>query len=207
MRHSQPLVHPHRQRQRQRFRTQLHRRRSQGIRGLSRIPPLHSSPTSAAATDGNIKSSADGLPHHFVLILRLDFSYFQSASAATVRGQRHGDHLIDLLRNRFAVMPAVGGTGLALWWFRVGFPLTAGKGCGLSLVGPLGFFQLALQPFVFLTQPFSFPTKPPLLLAQLFLLSLQFLFSPPQLLVFLAQSLLLAASTAPRLLNGGDLLL
>src|SRR2546429_5957523 len=28
------------------------------------------------------------------------------------------------------------------WWPRVGFPLTAGKGCGLSLVGPLGFFQL-----------------------------------------------------------------
>src|SRR2546429_5415303 len=53
------------------------------------------------------------------------------------------------------------------WWPRVGFPLTAGKGCGLSLVGPLGFFQLALQPLVFLTQPFSFPTKPPLLLAQL----------------------------------------
>src|SRR5213080_482003 len=151
MRHSQPLVHPHRQRQR--FRTQLHRRRSQGIRGLSRIPSLHSSPTSAAATDGNIKASPDGLPHHLVLILRLDFFYFQSASAATLRGQRHGDHLIDLLRHRFAVMLAVGGTGLAPWWFWVGFPLTAGKGCGLSLVGPLGFFQLALQPLVFLTQP------------------------------------------------------
>jgi len=154
---------------------------------------LHSSPTSAAATDGNIKASPDGLPHHLVLILRLDFFYFQSASAATLRGQRHGDHLIDLLRNRFAVMLAVGGTGLAPWWPRVGFPLTAGKGCGLSLVGPLGFFQLALQPLVFLTQPFSFPTKPPLLLAQL--------------LVFLAQSLILGASTAPLLLKGGDLLL
>src|SRR5437867_1964003 len=114
-------------------------------------------------------------------------------TAATLRGQRHGDHLIDLLRNRFAVMLAVGGTGLAPWWPRVGFPLTAGKGCGLSLVGPLGFFQLALQPLVFLTQPFSFPTKPPLLLAQL--------------LVFLAQSLILGASTAPLLLKGGDLLL
>src|SRR6266550_6655736 len=191
MRHSQPLVHPHRQRQR--FRTQLHRRRSQGIRGLSRIPPLHSSPTSAAATDGNIKASPDGLPHHLVLILRLDFFYFQSASAATLRGQRHGDHLIDLLRNRFAVMPAVGGTGLAPWWFRVGFPLTAGKGCGLSLVGPLGFFQLALQPLVFLTQPFSFPTKSPLLLAQL--------------LDFLAQSLHLATSATPLLLKRDDLLL
>src|SRR6184192_2244868 len=86
MRHSQPLVHPYRQRQR--FRTQLHRRRSQGIRSLSRIPPLHSSPTSAAATDGNINASPDGLPHHLVLILRLDFFYFQSASAATLRGRR-----------------------------------------------------------------------------------------------------------------------
>src|SRR5437870_1093546 len=132
MRHSQPLVHPHRQRQR--FRPQLHRRRSQGIRGLSRIPPLHSSPTSAAATDGNIKASPDGLPHHLVLILRLDFFYFQSASAATLRGQRHGDHLIDLLRNRFAVMPAVGGTGLAPWWPGVGFPLTAEKGAACRLL-------------------------------------------------------------------------
>src|SRR6266702_6370465 len=184
MRHSQPLVHPHRQRQR--FRPQLHRRRSQGIRGLSRIPPLHSSPTSAAATDGNIKASPDGLPHHLVLILRLDFFYFQSASAATLRGQRHGDHLIDLLRNRFAVMPAVGGTGLALWWPGVGFPLTAGKGCGLSLVGPLGFFQLALQPFVFLAQPF--------------LLS-------PQLLVFFSQPLIFQTSATPPPLNGGNLLL
>src|SRR5438094_193245 len=102
-------------------------------------------------------------------------------------------HPLHRSANRAAVMLAVGGTGLAPWWFRVGFPLTAGKGCGLSLVGPLGFFQLALQPLVFLTQPFSFPTKPPLLLAQL--------------LDFLAQSLILAASTAPLLLKGGDLLL
>src|SRR5213080_1192750 len=191
MRHSQPLVHPHRQRQR--FRTQLHRRRSQGIRSLSRIPPLHSSPTGSAATDGNIKASPDGLPHHLVLILRLDLFQFYVAPAGTASWDGHPDHFIDMLGNGFAVTPAVGCAGFAPWGPGVGFPVVARKGCGLSLVGPLRFFQLSLQPFVFLTQPFSFPTKPPLLLAQL--------------LDFLAQSLILAASTAPLLLKRDDLLL
>ena len=65
---------------------------------------------------------------------------------------------------------------------------------------PLSFFQLSLQPLVFLAQSFQ-------LLGQLFLLSLQLLFSPPQLLVFLPQPLNLATSTTPLLLKRGKLLL
>ena len=144
------------------------------------------SPAPLAATDGNIKTSPDRLPHHLVLILRLDFFHFYGAPTRTSRGNRHRNHFVDLLGKGLAVMLAVGGAGLAPWWLRIGFPLTAGKGCGLSLVGPLRFFQLSLQPFVFLAQPF--------------LLS-------PQLLVFFSQPLIFQTSATPLPLKGGNLLL
>jgi hypothetical protein len=47
----------------------------------------------------------------------------------------------------------------------------------LSLVGPASFFQLSLQLFVLLPQPFPF-------LLQLFLALLPLLLAPPQLLDF-----------------------
>jgi len=103
---------------------------------------LHSSPTSAAATDGNIKASPDGLPHHLVLILRLNFLYGDPAPAKTATRDGHRDHFIDLLGNGLAVTLAVGGAGFAPRWLRLGFPVAARKGCGLSLVGPLSFFQM-----------------------------------------------------------------
>ena len=59
-----------------------------------------------------------------------------------IRARQGRDHFIDLLGNGLAVTLAVGGAGFAPRWLRLGFPVAARKGCGLSLVGPLSFFQM-----------------------------------------------------------------
>src|ERR1700730_5549114 len=175
MRHPQALVHP--DCQRQGIRTELHGHGSQCIGGLTRISPLHALVAHAAAPDGNIKAPPDRLAHHLVLVLRFDLLHGQGASAATLRGQRHGDDFIHLFGYGFAVTLAVSGAGLTPWWLWVGFPPTAGKRSGLSFLGPLSFLQLALQPVILLAYPFLFLMESSLLLMQLFFLS-------PQLLVF-----------------------
>ena len=180
--HAQTLIHLHRQRQR--VRPQLHRRRAQGIGGLARIPPLHRFMALLTTTDGNIEASPDGLAHDFLLVLRFDPLDLQGAAALTVRGWRYRDHFVDFGRNGFAVPLALGGTGLASRRLRIRFAGAPRKRCGLSLIGPLRFFQLLLQLFVLLTQPFPLLPELFLFLLQLFLALLPLLLAPPQLLDF-----------------------
>src|SRR6266581_2088026 len=189
MGHAQPFIHldP----QRQRVGTQLHGGGSQGVRGLPPISSLHSLVAHGAATDSNVEAPPDRLPHDLLLKLRLNAFYFQHAPALTLARRRHGDHFIDLFRNGFAVTLAIGAAGVAPGWFRIWFWFAAGKWCGLPFVGALGFFQLLLQPLVLFAQTFS--------------LVLPLLLSPPQLLDFLPQLLILATIDAPLLLNRSDL--
>src|SRR6266478_6368296 len=151
------------------------------------------------STDGDIEAPPDRRAHDLLLILRLNAFYFQLASALTLSRRQHGDHLIDLLGNGFAMMLAIGCAGLASRWPWIRFPPILGKRSCLSFAGPLSFLQLSLQPLVLF--PFPFPMQPFLLLPQLLLFPLQLLLSPSQLLVLLAQSLILQTSATPLLLQ------
>src|SRR5215472_9949355 len=100
MGHAQALVHL--DRQRQSLGSQLYGRRSQGIGGLPRIPPLDPFAALLTTTDGNIEAPPEGLAHDFLLVLGLDPLYLQRAATLTVRGWRYRDHLVDFLGNGFA---------------------------------------------------------------------------------------------------------
>src|SRR6516225_2617360 len=107
-------------------------------------------------TDGNIEASPEGCAHDFLLVLRFDPLDLQRASTLTLRRRWYRDDFVDFGGNGFAVPLTVGGTGLASGGLRILFAGAPRKRCGLSLVGPLRFFQLSLQLFVLLPQSFSF---------------------------------------------------
>src|SRR6516162_10325237 len=111
--------------------------------------------------DGNIEASPEGGAHDFLLVLRFDPLELQRASTLTLLRRGYRDHFVDFGGNGFAMPLTIGRTGLAPGSLRILFACASRKRCGLSLVGPLRFFQLSLQLFVLLPQPFRNVTSQP----------------------------------------------
>src|SRR5438876_544344 len=129
--------------------------------------------------DVDIEASPDGLAHDFLLILRLGPIEDHAPPAATPPRQGHGNDFVHLLGREFAVSSTISRTRLAPRRFRMLFSRAPREGSRLSLVGPLGFFQLTFRVVNFSSQPLSFPLP-------LFALRFPLLLSPPQYFVFFA---------------------
>ena len=114
---------------------------------------------------------------------KLGLDHFDRAPAGTVRGARHRDHLVDVIRPRLTVPRPIARAGLAAGPPRAARSLAAGKGSRLPFGGALDLLQLPLQPRVLVTQLISF--------------ALQALGPLAPLLVFFPEVFILAASTPP----------
>src|SRR2546430_7261583 len=135
--------------------------------------------------DVDIEASPDGLAHDFLLILRLGPIEDHAPPAATPPRQGHGNDFVHLLGREFAVSSTISRTRLAPRRFRMLFSRAPREGSRLSLVGPLGFFQLTFQVVNFSSQPLSFTLQPLSFPLPLFALRFPLLLSPPQYFVFL----------------------
>src|SRR6266699_2488128 len=102
--------------------------------------------------DVDIEASPDGLAHDFLLILRLGPIEDHAPPAATPPRQGHGNDFVHLLGREFAVSSTISRTRLAPRRFRMLFSRAPREGSRLSLVGPLGFFQLLSQPVIFFSR-------------------------------------------------------
>src|SRR6266566_5131376 len=155
--------------------------------------------------DVDIEASPDGLAHDFLLILRLGPIEDHAPPAATPPRQGHGNDFVHLLGREFAVSSTISRTRLAPRRFRMLFSRAPREGSRLSLVGPLGFFQLTFQVVNFSSQPLSFTLQPLSFPLRLFALRFPLLLSPPQYFVFFAEPFILLARTTPSLLKLLDL--
>src|SRR5438046_4712948 len=95
------------------------------------------------------EASPDGLANDFLRILRLGPIEDHAPPAATPPRQGHGNDFVHLLGREFAVSSTISRTRLAPRRFRMLFSRAPREGSRLSLVGPLGFFQLLSQPVIF----------------------------------------------------------
>src|SRR5438874_1714550 len=128
--------------------------------------------------DVDIEASPDGLAHDFLLILRLGPIEDHAPPAATPPRQGHGNDFVHLLGREFAVSSTISRTRLAPRRFRMLFSRAPREGSRLSLVGPLGFFQLTFQVVNFSSQPLSFTLQPLSFPLPLFALRFPLLLSP-----------------------------
>src|SRR5712691_4523607 len=124
--HTQRLVHC--DGEGQRIRTELHGGGAERVGRLARIAPVDPLVTHGTAIHWDVKAFPDRLPDDFLLILRLNIFEGQGSATRTPRGSSHGDHLIDLVGNRFRVPRPIRGARLAAGPLRVWIPTAAGKG-------------------------------------------------------------------------------
>src|SRR2546429_3874001 len=101
------------------------------------------------------KRRQNGLAHDFLLILRLGPIEDHAPPAATPPRHGHGNDFVHLLGREFAGSSTISRTRLAPRRFRMLFSRAPREGSRLSLVGPLGFFQLTFQVVNFSSQPLS----------------------------------------------------
>src|SRR5258708_10788898 len=149
-------------------RTALHRRRSQGIRGLLRVQALHALPARLASPDRDVEPACHGTAFDVFLILRFGALPLYPSTAVAPRRQCSSLHFIygagfAPLASTAILAPTL-ATRLTWLWFR----LAPRERSRLPLGGTGGFVQLSPQPLVFAPQtlvllaelcvlPFPFP--------------------------------------------------
>jgi hypothetical protein len=93
------FVHQHAQRHC--LRPHLHRRRSQGIGGLQRVPALHPLRALLTSADRNVEAPHIRPPHNLLLILRVHaLDRQRSAAVRALRGRVDLDFLIHVIGDR-----------------------------------------------------------------------------------------------------------
>ena len=146
------LVHQHSQGHR--LRPNLYGGGTQCIRRLQRVSPLDAFGALGTPTDGNVEPSYPSAPQDLFLVLHLHPLHRQRSTAIrALPGNRYLDLLVYMLRDRPAVVLAIGYPGLAPRAFGVTFELAAGKRSGLAPGGALGQFQVLTQLLIFFLDP------------------------------------------------------
>ena len=150
----QPLQLVHQHCQCHCLRPHLHRRCSDRVGALQRMPPLHTLPTLRTPADGNVKPPYPCAPYDLFLILRLDPLQGQkTGTRRTLRRNWHRDLHIHTLRQGPTLMPSIAGARLAAWGFRMTLWLAPRKGSRLTPGCALRGLQLLLQALNLFPQP------------------------------------------------------